>query len=373
MSTAGKIIYGVSGIGRGHTARAGSILESITREHRVVLFAFGESLKYFTRVYTNAPNVEVVPVAVPWIVSNSGGIDYAASARYSMNRRTPFYEINMAAMRRAVDFMGRPDLVVSDYEPTCAQFAYSLDVPLITIDQQSKFLDAGSFAPIQEFSAEEEAARIRYFFPSAHRRVACSFFKVPHQAQVEIIPPVIPENVLRAGRISRVIDATGLVVYISPYWPLAQQPDELLSIMRSFPGYTFHLYVPSTTEWGSRLGSRANYTVQLHDSPDYLSRLISARGAIATAGHALLSELTYLQIPLMAIPYRTFEQRYNAKMIQDAGCGVSVEAMTLGNVSEFLDRLPNFEAAYRSPQDLFVSGDGTQSAISIVQEVLSGR
>jgi UDP:flavonoid glycosyltransferase YjiC (YdhE family) len=140
--------------------------------------------------------------------------------------------------------------------------------------------------------------------------------------------------------------------------------------MRSFPGYTFHLYVPGTAEWRARLGSQANFTVQLHDSPDYLPRLASARAAIATAGHALLSELTFLRVPLMAIPYRTFEQEYNAKMIEDAECGMSVEAITLGSVSTFLERLPNCEATYRNRPGIFVDCDGTQAALSIIEQLL---
>jgi hypothetical protein len=48
--------------------------------------------------------------------------------------------------RLTQELIGKPDLVISDYEPISAQYAYASGTPLVTIDQQSKYL-VGDYEP----------------------------------------------------------------------------------------------------------------------------------------------------------------------------------------------------------------------------------
>jgi Glycosyl transferase family 1 len=67
-------------------------------------------------------------------------LDFAASLDAAQNQHINFFQENIAAMAQAQKMIGKPDLVISDYEPVSAQYAYAYDAPLITVDQQSKYL-----------------------------------------------------------------------------------------------------------------------------------------------------------------------------------------------------------------------------------------
>lgn len=74
-------------------------------------------------------------------------------------------------MQRADEFLGRPDLVISDYEPVSAQYSYALRIPLVTVDQQSKYLlaDSREMPTFGDLTPNEEIARLSLFFPKAYR------------------------------------------------------------------------------------------------------------------------------------------------------------------------------------------------------------
>lgn len=63
------------------------------------------------------------------------------------NRNRDAFGANFSVMHAATkEFGGGLDLVISDYEPISAQYAYATGTPLITSDQQSKF----TFLPYEE-------------------------------------------------------------------------------------------------------------------------------------------------------------------------------------------------------------------------------
>src|SRR5262249_32980078 len=148
-------------------------------------------------------NVTVARVAVPFYASNKDGIDFNASAKRPENQQD-FVAINAAAMAVAEQKIGKPDLVVSDYEPVSAQYAYAQGANLVTVDQQSKYL-VGEFPEILNGQGyKNEVQMLRMFFPRAEERLACSFFRVARKVQpaeeVELVPPVLNDAVAGVTR-----------------------------------------------------------------------------------------------------------------------------------------------------------------------------
>lgn len=45
-----KILYGVCGIGMGHTYRQLPLLDNLAAEAEIVLFAYGESLAFYSKI-----------------------------------------------------------------------------------------------------------------------------------------------------------------------------------------------------------------------------------------------------------------------------------------------------------------------------------
>jgi len=174
-----KILYGICGIGNGHTFRQVPVVDHLLRQgHQILMFAYGASLKYFTEHYTDQPKLTVVEVANPYFVGSKSGLDFEATLVNPSNQRD-FHHMNSKAMAQAQHKIGRPDIVISDYECVSAQYGYAKGAPLVTFDQQSKYL-VGEFPEnISDTSCTDEVERLRMFFPKAELRLAVSFFQVP--------------------------------------------------------------------------------------------------------------------------------------------------------------------------------------------------
>src|SRR3989344_8837787 len=172
-----KILYGVCGIGSGHTHRQLPLIEHFSKSCRIIVFAYGYSLDFYKKHFKDNSNVSIVPVAVPFYVGNENGIDLEATKKLARNQGIDFDSTNAKAKEQISVTLGLPDLVITDYEPISAQFAYDNDIPLVTIDQQSKYLCADCPDRIGNVSVAEELARLKMFFPKADTRIACSFFK----------------------------------------------------------------------------------------------------------------------------------------------------------------------------------------------------
>src|SRR5262245_30044805 len=242
--TRSKVLFGVCGIGLGHTHRQLPIIEHCTRSCEVGIFADGESLDVLLRRFADRPDVLVERVAVPFYVGRARGLDFAATAQLESNRED-YLHINCAAMARVAERMGTPDLVVSDYEPVSAQYAYAYDAPLVTVDQQSKYLCGDFQDTLGGTRAADEAMRLRMFFPRADLRLACSFFAVrkrgDRREEVEICAPILNEAIARGlgrPRTGRML----VVVYLSSQRPFGQGLDEIADVLSSQPAVEFHLF-----------------------------------------------------------------------------------------------------------------------------------
>ena len=134
-----NILIGICGIGNGHAIRQTSLIRWLdARGHKVFILATEQSLQVMRALF---PNHAASEVFVPWVVSHSHGVDFKVSACSGRNSNSAVYQVNYAALGN-VDrfFAAKPDLVISDYEPTVAQYAYANDRTLVTFDEQSKFL-----------------------------------------------------------------------------------------------------------------------------------------------------------------------------------------------------------------------------------------
>jgi hypothetical protein len=88
-------------------------------------------------------------------------------------------------------------------------------VPLITIDQQSKYL-CGNYPSLNGKSVISEIMRLRMFLPKANARIACSFFNVDtseNKFNVIILPPTIKDQILNIKEKRR---KHNIVIYFFP-------------------------------------------------------------------------------------------------------------------------------------------------------------
>jgi uncharacterized protein (TIGR00661 family) len=363
-----KILFGVTGIGYGHTYRQMPLIDHFARKNLVMIFAYGRSYECYQERYQDHPNVKLEQVAVPFWVGNERGLDFAVTASHPENRGVEFLEINCQAMERAGAFIGKPDLVITDYEPVSAQYAYAMGAPLVTIDQQSKYL-CGDFPPMlggHNFS--DEIARLRMFFPKAEARIACSFFDFPRRAgaeKVKVFPPVLRESIIRALR-SQGSGEPFLLVYISSARQQEQSMEEILDALIGIRGPRCHLFL-GRREYAQCPDKHPGIDIYQHGDPRFGRLLESCRGIVATAGHSLLSEAMYLAVPVYAMPVAPYEQHMNAAVIAGNGFGLACPRIERGNLRLFAKNLGHYQAVIREDKKVLLRGAGQRKILKFLE------
>lgn len=353
-----SILFGVCGIGRGHIYEMLPIIEFYVKkqECRVAIFAFGESFTYFQKKFRDSEKVRTYEVSIPWIHGGPSGLDYSRTAQDSLNQRSDFVSRNFIAMDQAYKFMGKPFVVITDYEPVSAMYAYSLDVPLVTIDQQSKYLLSGYPEDFVSLTPNEERARLSMFFPRVNLRIINTFFSLPTQkeqtVQYSVYGPIIREEIITLKN-DKQVNPRNVLVYLSSYSAFVQSPSEVLHIFEQFPEFEFFIFTAQIKEYNALQEHimTPNVHVDTHGDTNFLEVMRTCRSLICTAGHTLLSEAMYLGKPVFAIPLRTYEQHYSAHVIQDGGFGMTAVMLEEPTLRDFLISLSQYEDAIRLNKD----------------------
>lgn len=359
-----KILYGICGIGNGHTFRQLPIIEHFSRTAQIMIFAHDNSFAFYEKKFKGSKSVKVVRVAIPFYVGSKSGIDFDASAKLPMNQ-TDIFQINCAALARAKKEMGKPDVVISDYESVSAQYAYSQNVPLITIDQQSKYLCGAFPEQLGGFSFRDEIERLHMFFPKVHTRMACSFFKVPLRSgedKVKFFPPTLKDSVINMKRNPK---GNSVLVYISSAREFGQTPAEIIRICSKEKETEFHLFIGR--EDLSSLQTYTNIHIHSHGDPAFDKLMSECSGIISTAGHSLLSEAMYLGIPVYAIPVSPYEQHMNARVIDQAGFGIACRKIESKKLRVFIANLSEYQKRIAKDKKVLLRGIGQQQIIRSIK------
>jgi uncharacterized protein (TIGR00661 family) len=361
-----KIVLGVCGFGLGHSARQRPILEGLlARGHDVILVTNDQSFEYFTRHF---PQVRNAHVYVPIIHTTPQGLDFRATAADPRNAQEQAHRAFWYACGEIERQFGTPDLVISDYDMVSAQIAYLFGVPLVTLDQQSKFL--GYECPtIDAFTSGEHRMRLGYFFPKAKARFATSFFTVDYAPVVEypvtILPPILGGDV--KGLIPEPVDGY-VTVYLSAASHIAQPLDELLALFGQFTDHRFTCFVD-----GEVTHIPGNVTLKPNSRADFIASLRQSAAVISTAGHNLITEALYLHVPMFLLPFAHYEQQLNARMITDAGLGCAAEKLTRTNLGLFLDTLDVYRQQRRETTRTYNEFDGDTVFLDLVESLLRER
>lgn len=352
-----KILYGICGLGNGHAMRQLPLLEELAaRDTNLFLFAYSQSHTFF-KPWAEARRIPLAEVAVPFTVTTAEGVDEEATRTHPANLNRNFAIPNAAAHAAVTHHFGRPDLVITDYEPISAQFAYQHNVPLITLDQQSKFLLTGNTLPptLNGFSPTEEITRLRHFFPHATHRLACSFFKVEGTGtNVTIIPPTlrpcIQNLMLKSAK-----NPTFTVYITGTNGSL--ELSSLTQTLATFPSVRFNVFTRAN------LGALPPHiTLHQPEESTFLQSLSISHGIITSAGHSLLSEAMFLGLPVLAIPTAIYEQHLNATIIQQEGAGEAALALTPTLLEKFIDTTSAYKHNIASSSNLLRT-NGTLTAL----------
>jgi uncharacterized protein (TIGR00661 family) len=362
-----KVLVGVCGIGYGHSLRQASVVQELRkRGHFVAAFGFLCSTTFFRERFSTIPFFEI---RRPWLPPTTSGLDFAAAAHDARNSYSDGHAVNFAAFDSIISlFGGAPDLVISDYCPVAAQLAYATCAPLVTIDNQSKFMGF-TFPPTAGRTRDQERCRLNLFFPHADLRISTSFFKVTYDKDpkysVEIVPPLIRSELLTTTPEEAGDGSEEVIVYLSSHPAIKEGENKsvrsIVTTLQKFATSRFRIYVNSP-----ECGTVGNVKLQTFDAASFPDHLRKAKAIISNAGDGIISEAIHLEKPILTIPLSSYEQAYNASVVSRIGLGRSQDNFSEEAVATFLANLEYFREKLKKAKNngMLQPGDGLQSVMS---------
>jgi len=129
-----RILYSVSGEGRGHATRALGMIEDLRHEYRLTVYAASQA---YDLIRSRYPDGEVDVRLIPGLCFHYSGIQ---KLNY---RKTIWHGLRYIArlrslVRRLREDMENdlPELAIVDFEPSLPRAALQLNVPFISLDHQ---------------------------------------------------------------------------------------------------------------------------------------------------------------------------------------------------------------------------------------------
>jgi uncharacterized protein (TIGR00661 family) len=324
------VLYGVNGEGMGHATRSQVVIDALLRAHDVRVVASGAAFRYLR---DRLPRVD--EVFGPSFAMKEGEIQRWATVRQNFRRGPRELPDTVKRWLGVVDEW-RPDVVITDFEPLAGLYARATRTPLVCVDNINMLDRCRHDSEIIGREREDfllARAVTRAMVPNAGDYVITTFFRPPlARGRTTLVPPILRPEIVAA----EAVHDDHLLVYSSG-------EEELLEALRS-TGVRCRVY-------GMRGGPEetvieGNLEFRPRSNEGFLEDLRSARGVVAGGGFSLLSEAVYLGKPVLSVPLQgQFEQLMNARYLQREGFGMCSAEVTPVVLTDFLDRLDEFEEA----------------------------
>ena len=340
-----KILVGICGIGNGHINRQINIIqELVKRNFKIIIATTKEKINTLNYYF---PDIPKITINIPWVECNSEGINYEfCLEKYEENGIDLFKELLVFSKTVEELFNGKPDFIISDYEPNVAQYSYMVNKPLICMEQQSKFLYMNE-KKIKKYSINEEKYRLNYFFPKVDYQIISSFFPLDiKKDNVFVIPPII-----KKFNPKKKIDKKG-IVYFSPYSNDKRNFLKILNMIKKIKDINFTVY----TELDFSIDCQEANVVFKKFSNEFKEELLESSFVIASAGHQLISECIACEVPMYLFPLDTYEQNYNCSMVEKYELGKKFKGENIEEFCLFYKNIPNYvENIKKHKRDVLIS------------------
>lgn len=330
-----KIFYSVSGEGRGHASRARALIEDLRHDVEVTVYAPEDAYEFLAPYYRDS-EVEVRRIpGLRFHYSRSRRLDYV---RTGLGNSGYLWNLPGLVGRLTEEVRaGRPDLVITDFEPSLPLAARRAGVPFLSLDHQH-FLVTADLRSL----------------PSDLRRYAAFMAPFVHascRGQVHTIVSSFYFPDLRPG----LRDVTQIGVLLRPE-VLSATPHEgghLVAYLRRFAPATL---LEALRGCGVEvrvygLGARpsvGNLRFFDVDPVRFVDDLAASRALVSTAGNQLVGEALYLGKGVLALPEPgNREQEINAFFLRRSGHGLAraMDAVGPQSIRELLERGPAMAGA----------------------------
>lgn len=352
-----RIVYALSGQGRGHTSRVLAVTDALRKRGHEVVFCCGGT----AREIIEARGEHIIPVPALRQVMVNNQIRHARTFAVNLGSilRLPFIVRRLAAH---IDAFG-PDLLITDFEAFSPRAASRLGIPTLSFNHQEVVTELVYDLPARyRKTAAVTATAIRLIAPRnpTHILLTSFFFgRLKRPDITTLVPPIIRPEVQALTPTS----GDQVLVYYNQSDGAQGVIDALSGVDARFTLYNFNL--PDEPE------RFPNLTFKEPSMDGFLQDLASCRAVICTAGFTLISESLFLGKPLLVVPNRgIFEQIINAHFLERNGLGAAVieRPLTREDVQQFMSNIESYRARMADRDVL-----GNEQAVHCIESLLDGH
>jgi uncharacterized protein (TIGR00661 family) len=319
-----KIIYGVAGEGFGHSSRSHLTGQRLIDAGHDVMFVGSQKSLLYLKQYFGERVKEIFGLSFAFV---DGRIDKSETLKRNLLKLPEGTKLNDELFREHLEPF-EPDLVISDFEPFSAWWAWRKNVPFISIDHEHVLtLCELEHRSGNWFSRITASVVTECHYVGAVAYIVINFFDAPLRIDSAILSPPVIRPVVGALQPSN-------GEHILLYSTTGKGENELRDVLGKFGAQKFFLY------GFKKAGQFDNCIFKERSTEGFLADLASARGVIASAGFSLISECLHLKKPMCLLPITgQYEQIINAHYIEKLGLGVSAEKLDEEILGRFLRHL----------------------------------
>ncbi len=347
-----RILYGFAGEGSGHSARAETVANHLYRQgHEVLLVSYD-------RGYRNLePCHEIEEVDGFRIKSRNNKISLLATLWYNLKKLKAVIRSCHKTRRLAKEW--RADVILSDFELTSSRAARSLDLPLVSLDNQHQLLCTDVSYPKRywwDALVTKIIIRILVSKPD-YSLFTCLDPQICFDPKKQkAYHPLLRDSVIHA----ETTELDHILVYLTHGY------QDAITQLKKIPNQVFYVY------GYKRQAQEGNIIFKPFSVDGFLTDLSSCKGVIATAGFSLISEALYMQKPLLALPMQgQFEQTFNALELERLNLGRSIYTLEEGDFQNFVNDIPHIRKNIETYN--FLPNRLLQGLDSIIKKIMKKR
>ncbi len=349
-----RIIYALSGQGRGHTSRVIAVSDALRQRGHDVLFCCGGT----AREILESQGEAVLPVPPLRQVMEGNEVRLAETMRCNLHEVLNLSETVAQLSEAFLDY--RADLLITDFEAFSPRAARRIGLPVLSFNHQQIVTEtAYDLPPRHWFHAAITTFAIRMIAPTNPEHILITSFFFPplkHPERTTLVPPIIRPAVqaLTPTRGEHVL------VYYNHTDGAGHVLDTLRRVDAPFVVYNF--------EAPQNAADYPNLQFKEPSLDGFLDDLATSRAVLCTAGFTLTSEALFLGKPLLVVPNRgIFEQTINALFLEAEGLGAAVldRPVAPRDVETFLKARNAYEARLDARRAC-----GNEAALDCIERVL---
>jgi len=349
-----KIVYAVCGEGFGHSTRSHLVGQRLIDAGHNVMFVGSKNSLLYLKQYFGPPLADVKEVFGLSYAYDKGYVDPIRTVKKNLVKFPKGHRQNKELFKKHIEPF-EPDLVISDFEPFSAWWAWRKKVPFISIDNEHMLTLCDLEHPAKNrFSRLTASVVTRCHYIGAVAYIIINFFRAPLRIDSAILAPPIVRPIVCA---LRPVEGEHIIVYSTT----GTGEEQLRFVLGKFGSQRFYVY------GFNKDAEYKNCIFKKRSIEGFLADLANSRGVIASAGFSLISESMYLKKKMLVLPLAgQYEQIVNAHYIQKLGLGLSAKKLDEPVLARFLDELDK-----PMPVDERIIWPDNDKFFQILQDVLN--